>query len=90
MCTLIFSFQKVILFCDKNLILIYYVLHFKQGCLIVLDVGTGETVRLVKLGPSQNLCIFIKHILNVGDGVVCDYGDELRLVRFPLVYDKND
>lgn len=62
----------------------------KQGCLIVLDVGTGETVRLVKLGPSQNLCIFIKHILNVGDGVVCDYGDELRLVRFPLVYDKND
>lgn len=60
-----------------------------QGSLVVLDAATGETIRLVKLG-SQNSCVFIRHILNVGDGIVCDYGDQLRLVRFPLVYDKND
>ncbi|XP_065216116.1 sterol regulatory element-binding protein cleavage-activating protein [Planococcus citri] len=61
----------------------------KQGCLAVLDVGTGETIRLVKLGPTD-ACVFIRHIISVGDGIICDYGDQLRLVRFPFVCDKND
>uniref|UniRef100_A0A1B0CTH2 Uncharacterized protein n=1 Tax=Lutzomyia longipalpis TaxID=7200 RepID=A0A1B0CTH2_LUTLO len=55
--------------------------------LIVWDVRTGEPTREVKLenGNSQ-LCPRL--ILASSDCVICDYGNELRIVRFPLTADK--
>lgn len=61
----------------------------KQGSLVVWDVRTGEPVRIVKLGHSDS-CIFVQHIVMLHDSVACDYGKQLRIVRFPLVHDKSD
>ncbi|XP_012541992.1 sterol regulatory element-binding protein cleavage-activating protein [Monomorium pharaonis] len=60
-----------------------------QGSLVVWDVRTGEPVREVRLGHKDS-CIFIKQMLALRDSVVCDYGRQLRIVRFPLVSDKLD
>ncbi|GLH11360.1 F-box/WD repeat-containing protein 7 [Gryllus bimaculatus] len=59
----------------------------KQGSLVVWDVRTGVPVRVVKLGHSDK-CVFVKQILLLRDSVVCDYSNQLRIVRFPLVTDK--
>lgn len=60
-----------------------------QGSLIVWDVRTGEPVREVRLSHKDS-CIFVKQMLALRDSVVCDYGRQLRIVRFPLVSDKLD
>lgn len=60
-----------------------------QGSLVVWDVRTGEAVREVRLGHTDS-CIFIKQMLALRDSVVCDYGRQLRIIRFPLVSDKLD
>lgn len=60
-----------------------------QGSLVVWDVRTGEPVREVRLGHKDS-CIFVKQMLALGDSVVCDYGRQLRIIRFPLVSDKLD
>ncbi|XP_046420988.1 sterol regulatory element-binding protein cleavage-activating protein isoform X1 [Neodiprion fabricii] len=60
-----------------------------QGCLVVWDVRTGEAVREVRLGHKDS-CIFVKQMLALRDSVVCDFSRQLRIVRFPLVYDKVD
>ncbi|KYQ48506.1 Sterol regulatory element-binding protein cleavage-activating protein [Trachymyrmex zeteki] len=60
-----------------------------QGSLVVWDVRTGEPVREVRLGHKDS-CIFVKQMLALRDSVVCDYGRQLRIVRFPLVSDKLD
>lgn len=61
----------------------------KQGSLIVWDVRAGDPVRLVRLGHSDS-CVFVKQLLLLRDSVVCDYGNQLRVVRFPLATDKTD
>uniref|UniRef100_A0A1B6CPD3 Sterol regulatory element-binding protein cleavage-activating protein n=1 Tax=Clastoptera arizonana TaxID=38151 RepID=A0A1B6CPD3_9HEMI len=61
----------------------------KQGSLVVWDVHLGEPVRIVKLGHSDN-CVYVQHIVSLHDSVACDYGQQLRIVRFPLVQDKTD
>lgn len=60
-----------------------------QGSLVVWDVRTGEPVREVRLSHKDS-CIFIKQMLALRDSVVCDYGRQLRIIRFPLVSDKLD
>ncbi|XP_076756300.1 SREBP cleavage activating protein [Xylocopa sonorina] len=60
-----------------------------QGSLVVWDVRTGEPVREVRLGHKDS-CIFVKQMLALRDSVVCDFGRQLRIVRFPLVSDKLD
>ena len=60
-----------------------------QGSLVVWDVRTGEPVREVRLGHTDS-CIFVKQMLALKDSVVCDFGRQLRVVRFPLVSDKLD
>ncbi|XP_014474392.1 PREDICTED: sterol regulatory element-binding protein cleavage-activating protein [Dinoponera quadriceps] len=60
-----------------------------QGSLVVWDVRTGEPVREVRLGHKDS-CIFVKQMLALRDSVVCDFGRQLRIVRFPLVSDKMD
>ncbi|XP_054005526.1 sterol regulatory element-binding protein cleavage-activating protein [Hylaeus anthracinus] len=60
-----------------------------QGSLVVWDVRTGEPVREVRLGHKDS-CIFVKQMLALRDSVVCDFGRQLRIIRFPLVSDKLD
>ncbi|XP_076652872.1 SREBP cleavage activating protein [Halictus rubicundus] len=60
-----------------------------QGSLVVWDVRTGEPVREVRLGHKDS-CIFVKQMLALNDSVVCDFGRQLRVIRFPLVSDKLD
>lgn len=60
-----------------------------QGSLVVWDVRTGEPVREVRLGHKDS-CIFVKQMLALRDSVVCDFGRQLKVVRFPLVSDKMD
>nr|CAD7448854.1 unnamed protein product [Timema bartmani]CAD7461513.1 unnamed protein product [Timema tahoe] len=59
----------------------------KQGSLVVWDVRTGVPVRVVKLGHNDG-CVFVKHIMLLRDSVACDYGNQLRIVHFPLITDK--
>ncbi|XP_073814075.1 SREBP cleavage activating protein [Musca autumnalis] len=61
----------------------------KMGSLIVWDVRTGEPAREVKLDFS-NLHLCPKVMMLAYDSVVCDYGNEIRVVRFPIVGDKSN
>ncbi|XP_034230725.1 sterol regulatory element-binding protein cleavage-activating protein isoform X1 [Thrips palmi] len=61
----------------------------KQGSLIVWDVRAGDPVRVVRLGHSDS-CVFVKQLLQLRDSVVCDYANQLRIVRFPLATDKTE
>ncbi|KAF4532599.1 hypothetical protein B566_EDAN013377 [Ephemera danica] len=56
----------------------------KQDCLLVWDVRRGEPVRAVRLGHAAS-GVFVQHLIALHDSVVCDYGSQLRVVRFPLV-----
>lgn len=59
------------------------------GSLIVWDVRTAEPTREVKL-DCANLQLCPKILLPVSGSVFCDYGNELRIVRFPMIADKRD
>lgn len=62
----------------------------KKGSLIVWDVRTGQQAREVKLDET-NVQFSPKKMLILPDckSVVCDYGNQLRIVRFPqLANDK--
>ncbi|KAF0300972.1 Sterol regulatory element-binding protein cleavage-activating protein [Amphibalanus amphitrite] len=56
----------------------------RQGSLMVWDLELGEPVRLVRLGDRDS-SVFVRQMTPVGDAIVCDYGSELRIVRFPPV-----
>ncbi|KXJ69369.1 hypothetical protein RP20_CCG027398 [Aedes albopictus] len=56
----------------------------KPGTLVVWDVRTGEIVREVKLDCS-NSQLSPKIMLPACGSVICDYGNQMRIVRFPLV-----
>uniref|UniRef100_A0A8D8Y4M7 Sterol regulatory element-binding protein cleavage-activating protein n=1 Tax=Cacopsylla melanoneura TaxID=428564 RepID=A0A8D8Y4M7_9HEMI len=59
----------------------------RRGSLVIINVRTAETVRVIKLGNADN-CVFIHQITPLSDGIVCDYNNQLRIVRFPIVKDK--
>ncbi|CAH2035548.1 unnamed protein product, partial [Iphiclides podalirius] len=52
--------------------------------LIAYDLSSGDVIRRVLLGQSDG-CIFVRQILPLKDAIVCDYANQLRIVRFPLV-----
>jgi len=60
-----------------------------QGSLVVWDVRSGQAVRVVRLGHRDN-AVFVRQIMGCADAVLCDYGSQLRLVRFPSVVNKMD
>lgn len=62
---------------------------FLTGSLLIWDVRTGEQTREIKL-DCANLHLCPKKILFASGSVICDYGNEMRIVRFPLVTDKCD
>lgn len=91
MCLVCFSLIKNLRLVNMNITMLSstnYIVCF-QGSLVVWDVHSGEPVRIVKLGHSDN-CVFVQHIVSLHDSVACDYGQQLRIVRFPLVQDKTD
>uniref|UniRef100_A0A2M4A5S6 Sterol regulatory element-binding protein cleavage-activating protein n=1 Tax=Anopheles triannulatus TaxID=58253 RepID=A0A2M4A5S6_9DIPT len=56
----------------------------KPGALVVWDARSGEVAREVKLDCS-NMQLCPKIMLPAGGSVICDYGNQMRIVRFPLV-----
>ncbi|XP_055621580.1 sterol regulatory element-binding protein cleavage-activating protein isoform X2 [Toxorhynchites rutilus septentrionalis] len=56
----------------------------KPGSLVVWDVRTGEIAKEVKLDCS-NSQFSPKTMLPACGSVICDYGNQMRIVRFPLV-----
>ncbi|XP_052752618.1 sterol regulatory element-binding protein cleavage-activating protein isoform X2 [Galleria mellonella] len=52
--------------------------------LIAYDLSSGDVIRRVLLGEGDG-CIFVRQILPLKDAIVCDYANQLRIVRFPLV-----
>lgn len=59
------------------------------GSLIVWDVRNGEPAREVKL-DFANHQLTPKVMMLASGSIVCDYGNEIRVVRFPIVADKNN
>ncbi|XP_065352415.1 sterol regulatory element-binding protein cleavage-activating protein [Cloeon dipterum] len=57
----------------------------KQDSLLVWDVRRGEPIRAIRLGVAATTGVFVQHLITVHDSVVCDYGSQLRVIRFPLV-----
>ncbi|XP_053676594.1 sterol regulatory element-binding protein cleavage-activating protein [Anopheles nili] len=56
----------------------------KPGALVVWDARSGEVAREVKLDCS-NMQLCPKVMLPACGSVICDYGSQMRIVRFPLV-----
>ncbi|XP_057669647.1 sterol regulatory element-binding protein cleavage-activating protein isoform X1 [Diorhabda carinulata] len=66
----------------------HLVVTARSGGLIVWDVRTGDCVRTITLGREH--FVFINKLLLLRDAVLCDYGKQLMLVRFPLMTHKFD
>lgn len=60
----------------------------RNGGLIIWDVRNGECVRNITLGRDP--FVFINQLILLRDAVLCDYGKQLRIVRFPLITHKFD
>ncbi|XP_055390295.1 sterol regulatory element-binding protein cleavage-activating protein [Condylostylus longicornis] len=61
----------------------------KLGSLIVWDVRSGEPAREVKLGSDfSQICPKIMILAN--SSIICDYGNQIRIVKFPIVADKSN
>lgn len=59
----------------------------KSGSLIVWDVRNGEPAREVKLGGSFSQ-VSPKIMVFAGSSVFCDYGNQIKIVKFPIVANK--
>ncbi|XP_060518686.1 sterol regulatory element-binding protein cleavage-activating protein isoform X2 [Cylas formicarius] len=66
----------------------HLVVTAKNGGLIIWDVRSGECVRTIALGRDP--FVFINRLTLLHDAVLCDYGKQLRIVRFPLISHKFD
>ena len=62
---------------------------FLQGYLAVWDIINGEPLRVVELGGGEQAVRQIV-VTEQGKAVVCDYGNDLRLVTFPTELKKTD
>ncbi|XP_050301883.1 sterol regulatory element-binding protein cleavage-activating protein [Anthonomus grandis grandis] len=60
----------------------------KNGGLVIWDVRNGECIRTITLGRDP--FVFINQLILLRDAVLCDYGRQLRIVRFPLITHKFD
>jgi len=62
----------------------------KVGGVALWDVhsNNNESVKTISFG--SNPCVFVKQLLILRDSVLCDYGNELRIIRFPLITHKHE
>jgi len=61
----------------------------KNGFLVVWDCRLTEPVKIVRLGHSDGAAS-VKIIRQVGDTIICSFGSQIRMVRFPMLTDKLD
>lgn len=66
----------------------HIVITARSECLNLWDVRSGDCVRSIPLGRTPY--VFVKKLILLRDAVLCDYGNQLRLVRFPLITRKFD
>lgn len=66
----------------------HLVITARSGALVVFDVRSGENVRTISLGRCP--LVFVKQMIVLRDAILCDYGNQLRIVRFPLIARKYD
>ncbi|KAK9879461.1 hypothetical protein WA026_006532 [Henosepilachna vigintioctopunctata] len=66
----------------------HLVVTAKTGSLVIWDVRSGQCVKTIQLGRSPY--VFIKQLILMRDAVLCDYGSQLRVVKFPLITHKFD
>ncbi|XP_050513824.1 sterol regulatory element-binding protein cleavage-activating protein isoform X1 [Diabrotica virgifera virgifera] len=66
----------------------HLVVTARSGGLIIWDVRTGDCVRTITLGRGP--FVFINQLVLLRDAVLCDYGKQLMIVRFPLMTHKFD
>ncbi|XP_072029626.1 sterol regulatory element-binding protein cleavage-activating protein-like [Amphiura filiformis] len=57
-----------------------------QGYVVVWDIVQGEPLRVIKLGGGDHSVRQIVAVEN-SSAIVCDYGNELRVVQLPTDYD---
>ena len=62
----------------------------KNGFLVVWDCRLTEPVKIVRLGHSDGGAASVKIIRQIGDTIICTFGSQIRLVRFPMLTDKLD
>lgn len=53
----------------------------KNGGLVIWDVRNGECVKSITLGRAP--FVFVNHLILLPDAILCDYGKQLRIIRFP-------
>ncbi|GAB6026796.1 hypothetical protein CHUAL_013289 [Chamberlinius hualienensis] len=78
------SYCRSIIMLTDNLLL-----TGQQGSLGVWDIRTGTAIRSVRLGDVDER-VLVRHIHNVEHTIVCDYGNQLRVVQFPAIFEKNE
>lgn len=61
----------------------------RGGSLVVWDVRLTEPVRIVRLGHSDGSAS-VRIIRHIGDTIICSFGNQLRLIRFPMLTEKLD
>jgi hypothetical protein len=75
---------------DLKFINLFFLFRDNAGALLVSDVKDGHVRHEVKLDRSEmSQQITPKMLLPSFGQIICDFGHELRIVRFPL-HDKNE
>ncbi|XP_045470595.1 sterol regulatory element-binding protein cleavage-activating protein isoform X1 [Harmonia axyridis] len=66
----------------------HLVVTARTDSLVLWDCRSGQCVRTIQLGRSPY--VNIKQLILLRDAVLCDYGNQLRVVKFPLITHKFD
>lgn len=74
--------------CQVLMLTPHLVITARSGGLALWDVRRGENVKSIVLGRSPY--VFVKQLVVLRDAVLCDFGHQLRIVRFPLITHKYD
>ncbi|XP_052826909.1 sterol regulatory element-binding protein cleavage-activating protein [Octopus bimaculoides] len=75
--------QQMALLTDKLLLL------GGQGVLYLWDIFQGQLKKQIKVSHTDQAA-FIRFVQVIDHSVVCDYGNELRVINFPTILEKND
>lgn len=57
--------------------------------LVVWDARLPDPVKIVRLGEKFGIHS-VKMMKHLGDTIACNFGNQLRLIHFPLLSDKKD
>ncbi|GAB1599283.1 sterol regulatory element-binding protein cleavage-activating protein-like [Argonauta hians] len=60
-----------------------------QGFLYLWDIVHGQLKKQIQVSHTDQAA-FIRFVQIIDHSVVCDYGNELRVINFPTILEKND